>query len=214
VSGFLSDAVPRGIISGPSFAKEVAIGLPTAITVASPDQDFVRFLGEAFHSTTFRPYLSDDLAGVEVGGAIKNVLAVAAGISDGMRLGANARAGLITRGLAEMTRLGVALGGRQETFQGLSGLGDLVLTCTDDQSRNRRLGLMLGKGASLSEALQTINQTVEGIRTAKEVFMLAGSMGVEMPICEQVYRVLHEDQKAHQALTDLLRRPIKNEALF
>ncbi len=203
--------VATAVISGPTFAREVAAGLPTAVTVASRDAGVARFFAGRLHDTTFRAYTSDDVIGVELGGAIKNVLAIAAGIADGMGMGANTRAALITRGLAEMMRLGVALGGRQETFMGLAGLGDLVLTCTDNQSRNRRLGLALGGGTTLAQALQEIGQVVEGVQTAAEVWALAAAHGVDMPIAEQVWRVLHQGQPVTMAVQALLAREQKEE---
>jgi len=215
----LGDEVPIAVVSGPTFAREVAEGLPTALTVASTDAQFARDTAEHLHSETFRAYTSDDVIGVEVGGAVKNVLAIAAGISDGLGYGANARTALITRGLAEMMRLGESLscqeGGQQsghrETFMGLAGLGDLVLTCTDDQSRNRRLGLALGQGKRLEEALAGIDQVVEGVQTAREVHDLALSQGVDMPITEQVYAVLYEAREPKDAVQALLNRDQKAE---
>ncbi len=198
-------------VSGPTFAREVAAGLPTALTVASPDPAFAREVAGALHGATLRAYTSNDLVGVEVGGAVKNVLAIAAGIGDGLGLGANTRAALITRGLAEMSRLGCALGGRRETFMGLAGLGDLVLTCTDDQSRNRRLGLALGRGLPLEAALAEAGAVVEGVHTAREVTGLARQVGVEMPICEQVRRVLAGECTPAEAARALLAREPKAE---
>ena len=211
VEEVLGNAIPTAVISGPSFASEVAKGLPTAITVASLDAGFAKDIVRAFHSGTFRAYTSDDVIGVEIGGALKNVLAIAAGISDGLGFGANARAALVTRGLAEMVRLGVALGGRRETLMGLSGLGDLILTCTDNQSRNRRLGLALGQGQTLEQALQSIDQVVEGVQTAREVYELARSHGVDMPIANQVYAVLYAGLAPRDAVSLLLERAQKPE---
>lgn len=205
------DEFPVAVISGPSFAHEVAAGLPTALTVASDDAQFSQDLASMLHNDTFRAYSSSDVVGVEVGGAVKNVLAIAAGISDGLGFGANARAALITRGLAEITRLGVALGGQMETFTGLAGLGDLVLTCTDDQSRNRRMGLALAKGESAGTTLKAIGQVVEGVQTAREVRQLAGRNSVEMPICEQVYSVLFEQRAPRDAVVALFGRARKSE---
>jgi len=204
-------AIPLAVISGPSFAHEVAAGLPTALTVASTDAQFSNDLSLALHSDSFRAYSSFDMVGVEVGGAVKNVLAIAAGISDGLGFGANARAALITRGLAEITRLGIALGGQAETFTGLAGLGDLVLTCTDNQSRNRRMGLALAAGDTLAAALQSIGQAVEGVQTAREVRQLARRCNVEMPIAEQVYRVLYENCAPQDAVAALFGRAQKSE---
>jgi glycerol-3-phosphate dehydrogenase (NAD(P)+) len=199
------------VISGPSFAREVARGLPTAVTVASEDADFAARIAALLHGGRFRAYTSPDLVGVEVCGAAKNVLAIATGIADGLGFGANTRAALITRGLAELIRLGSALGGRPETFMGLAGVGDLVLTCTDDQSRNRRLGLALAQGLSVGEAKAQIGQEVEGVVTSQSVHALAQAMGIDMPISEQVYRVLFEDVSPLQATASLLDREPKPE---
>ena len=199
------------VISGPTFAKEVAKGLPTAVTVASTDEETAAYFAACLHGGTFRAYTAGDVVGVELGGACKNVLAIAAGIADGLGFGANTRAALITRGLAELMRLGVHLGGNAETFMGLAGLGDLVLTCTDDQSRNRRVGLALGKGSSLEDAIASIGQAVEGVKSAPEVNQLARECGVEMPITEQVCRVLYEGVPAQQAVEALLHREQKPE---
>jgi glycerol-3-phosphate dehydrogenase (NAD(P)+) len=208
----LGDQIPHGLVSGPSFAKEVARGLPTAVTVASRYEAFRQEAAEWLHGDTFRAYLSDDLVGVELGGAVKNVLAVAAGISDGLGFGANARAALITRGLAEMMRLGDSMGAQRETMMGLSGMGDLVLTCTDDQSRNRRMGLALGRGKSVESTMREIGQAVEGVGTAKVVYQVAKHHGVEMPICHQVFRVLYESHPAETAVSELLARDLKAES--
>jgi len=199
------------VISGPSFAREVAAGLPTAVTVASPNREHGRRVANFLHSERFRAYTSDDIIGVEVGGAAKNVLAIATGIADGLGFGANTRAALITRGLAELIRLGTALGGRQETFMGLSGLGDLVLTCTDDQSRNRRMGLALARGLDVETAKGEIGQEVEGVITAASVYTIARRIGVEMPISEQVHGVLYEGITPEQATHNLLIRRSKAE---
>lgn len=206
-------AVPTAVISGPTFAREVALGLPTAVTVASKDGALARAWAHYLHSPTFRAYTSEDVVGVEVGGATKNVLAIAAGIVDGLGFGANARAALIARGLAELIRLGEALGARRETLMGLAGLGDLVLTCTDDQSRNRRLGLALGRGQELQSAVNAIGQVVEGVQTAQEIHRLAQRLGVEMPIAEQVFRVLYEGRSPREAVQALLDREQKPEAI-
>jgi len=203
--------IPMAAVSGPSFAKEVALELPTALTVASNDKRFAYDLSCKLHSPKFRIYTSEDLIGVEVGGAVKNVLAIAVGISDGMGLGANARSALITRGLTEMTRLGEILGGRKETFMGLTGLGDLVLTCTDNQSRNRRLGLLIGSGKSLPQAQKELGLLAEGISNAKSIFELAQSKQVEMPIVEQVYKVIYQNISPLEALKNLLNRAPKTE---
>jgi glycerol-3-phosphate dehydrogenase (NAD(P)+) len=202
---------PCAVISGPSFAKEVARGLPTALTVASTTPGVAERVADWFHGERMRVYLSDDVLGVQLGGAFKNVLAIAAGISDGLGFGANARAALITRGLAELMRLGEAAGARRETLMGLSGLGDLVLTCTDDQSRNRRLGLALGRGQDLESALAEIGQAVEGARTARMAVSKAAELGVDMPICHQVHRVLYVGRSAIEAVGELLGRDQKPE---
>ncbi|WP_296899440.1 NAD(P)H-dependent glycerol-3-phosphate dehydrogenase [Thiohalocapsa sp.] len=200
------------VISGPSFAREVARGLPTAVTVAATSSAHAERVAAYLHNETFRAYTSADLIGVQVGGATKNVMAIAAGISDGLGFGANARAALITRGLAEITRLGVALGGQGETFVGLAGLGDLALTCTDDQSRNRRMGLALARGLSVEAARKEIGQAVEGVKTTREVYRLSRRLGVDMPITVQVYRVLYEGLAPHDAVHMLLHRPQREEA--
>ena len=194
------------LLSGPTFAVEVAAGLPAAVTLASRDLDFARGLVPLFHSPNFRVYPSDDIVGVGIGGAVKNVLAIAAGIADGLGFGANARAALITRGLAELSRLGRVLGGRPETLMGLSGLGDLVLTCTGDHSRNRRLGLLLAAGRDLAEAQVEIGQAVEGVQSAAQTCRLAGRLGVEMPIVGAVARVLAEEIRPSEAVEALLAR--------
>lgn len=201
------------VLSGPSFAAEVARGLPTAVTVASEDQNTAEYFARLFHTGVFRAYTHDDVIGVQVGGAVKNVMAIAAGIADGLGFGANTRAALVTRGLVEIIRLGVTLGGRQETFMGLAGLGDLVLTCTDDQSRNRRLGLLLAKGMTVDEARAEIGRTIEGVRTAGAVMELAGKYAVEMPITEQVARVLASQTSPSEAVQALLAREPKAESL-
>jgi glycerol-3-phosphate dehydrogenase (NAD(P)+) len=199
------------VISGPSFAREVAIGLPTAITVASADWNFADATARLLHGPNLRAYTTDDVVGVELGGAVKNVLAIAAGISDGLGFGANARAALITRGLAEMVRLGRLTGARSETLMGLAGLGDLVLTCTDDQSRNRRFGLALGRGQKAKEAIATIGQVVEGAATVREILVLARRTAVEMPITEQVDKVVHAGTDPRHAVETLLARDPRRE---
>jgi glycerol-3-phosphate dehydrogenase (NAD(P)+) len=199
------------VLSGPTFAREVGHGLPTAMTIASPDAAFANALANGLSSANFRAYTSTDIIGVEVGGAVKNVLAVGAGLSDGLGFGANTRVALITRGLVEMTRLGVALGAHRDTFMGLAGLGDLVLTCTDDQSRNRRFGLLLASGRSPGEALAAIGQVVEGYSAAKATHAVAAREHVEMPLSEGVYRVLYEHVPAKNAVRELMSRPIKPE---
>lgn len=207
----LGDAVPCGVLSGPSFAEEVAKGLPTALTLASADAGFARDAARTIHGSRLRVYSSADVVGVEVAGAVKNVMAIAAGICDGLRLGHNARAALITRGLAEMTRLGIALGGRPETFMGLAGAGDLILTCTGDLSRNRRVGLQLAKGMPLTSILQELGHVAEGVYTAHEVARLARRAAVEMPITEAVCRVLDDPAAAGEAVKALLEREPKAE---
>ena len=201
------------VISGPTFAREVALGLPTAVTVASTVPEFAVDLASRLGNQHFRAYTSDDVVGVEVGGGVKNVLAIAAGIADGLGFGANTRAALVTRGLADMMRLGVILGGQRETFMGLAGLGDLVLTCTDDQSRNRRVGLALARGLSLAEACSSVRQVAEGVKAAREVQGLARKCGVEMPITEQVCRVLYDGLEPRAAVQALLQREQKPESL-
>ncbi|MFM2479100.1 NAD(P)H-dependent glycerol-3-phosphate dehydrogenase [Celerinatantimonas sp. MCCC 1A17872] len=200
------------VISGPTFAKELAQGLPTAISVSSADDQWVSDLAELMHSErSFRVYTNRDMVGVQLGGAIKNVIAISAGMADGLGFGANARTALITRGLREMTRLGVALGAQRETFMGMAGLGDLVLTCTDNQSRNRRFGIALGKGALIDEAQEQIGQVVEGYRNTQEVYQLACQHQIEMPIVEQVYQVLYQGKSVKDAATALLARAQRDE---
>lgn len=200
------DVYPSAVLSGPTFALEVARGLPTALTVASGNPAFASDMAARLHGEVMRVYTSDDMLGVQLGGTVKNVLAIASGITDGLELGANSRAALITRGLAEIIRLGDAMGARRETLMGLSGIGDLILTCTDDLSRNRRLGLALGRGKSLDVAVREIGQVVEGFNTAREVVQLARQWRVEMPISEQVFRVLHEGLTPPAAVHNLLTR--------
>ena len=202
--------VAVAILSGPSFAREVAAGLPTAVTVASTDDTAAHF-AERFHNEVFRVYTHDDVIGVQIGGAIKNVMAIAAGIADGLGFGANTRSALITRGLAEMMRLGTAMGGRPETFMGLTGLGDLVLTCTDDQSRNRRFGLALARGLTPEQAQHEVNQLIEGVRTVGVVRELARSYNIEMPISEQVFNIIQGKVNAREAVQELLARERKME---
>ncbi len=204
-------AADLAVISGPTFAAEVARGLPTAITVASTHAEHAKRLATYLHGDTFRAYTSDDIIGVQVGGATKNVMAIAAGIADGLGFGANARAALITRGLAEITRLGLALGAQPETFMGLAGLGDLALTCTDNQSRNRRMGLALARGLTIAAARAEIGQAVEGLGTTREVYGLSRRLAVEMPITEQTYRVLYEQLDPREAVHNLLGRRQKSE---
>jgi glycerol-3-phosphate dehydrogenase (NAD(P)+) len=210
--GTLGDDIALAVVSGPTFAKEMAAGLPTAISLSSTDHDFASELSGLLHcEKLFRVYPNKDFIGVQLGGAVKNVIAIGAGMADGIGFGANARTALITRGLAEMTRLGVALNADPATFMGMAGLGDLVLTCTDNQSRNRRFGLALGKGTSVEQAMSDIGQVVEGYRNTNEVHILAQRMGVEMPIVEQVYQVLYQGKAAKLAAADLLSRDQKQE---
>jgi len=211
VAEIVSWPIPLAILSGPSFAKEVARGLPTAAAIASNNSVFADFLVEEFHTDTFRPYLNTDIIGVQISGAVKNPMAIAAGISDGLGYGANARSALITRALAEMTRLGVAMGGKAETFVGLSGLGDLVLTCTSNLSRNFRFGFDIGQGKSVTEAEKNIDQVIEGKDNAFLVEQLAKQHEIEMPIIEQVCEVLRGNITAAQAARALFERSIKLE---
>ena len=204
-------ARPGAVLSGPTFAKEVGAGLPTAMTVASTDQGFAKEMALRLSSLSFRAYTQTDIMGVEVGGAVKNVIALGSGIADGMGFGANTRVALITRGLMEMMRLGVKLGAARETFMGLAGLGDLVLTCTDDQSRNRRFGMALGRGQSLSEAQSGIHQVVEGVPAARAVHDVAQRLGVDMPICQEIYRVMHEAKPVRAAVQALMGREVRSE---
>lgn len=200
-----------GILSGPTFARELARGLPAALTVAARELAVADQIAEWLRSDRVRVYTNQDVVGVQLGGAIKNVMAIAAGISDGLGFGASARAALITRGLAEMSRLGVALGGAPETFMGLAGVGDLILTCTDDQSRNRRVGLGLGRGRTLGQIISGLGEVAEGVATAREIHALARRVGVDMPITEQVYRVLFEHLPPQAAVEALLKRGARPE---
>ncbi len=202
----LGKPLPLAILSGPTFATEVAAGLPTAITLASMDEGFSSDLGGRLQRPNFRVYSSTDMVGASIAGAVKNVLAIGAGIADGLGFGANTQAALITRGLVEMTRLNVAAGGDAQTMMGLAGLGDLILTCTDDQSRNRRMGLGLAKGHGVDDIMRRLGQVVEGVRTAQQVQWLAASLGVDMPISRQVFRVLYEGVHPLQAVNELLSR--------
>ncbi|MGM0526658.1 MAG: NAD(P)H-dependent glycerol-3-phosphate dehydrogenase [Pseudomonadota bacterium] len=204
---------PLAVLSGPTFAIEMAKGLPTAISMSSTDEEFVQQLSEMLHcERSFRVYTNEDFIGVQLGGVVKNVIAIGAGMADGIGFGANARTALITRGLAELTRLGLTLGAKSETFTGMAGLGDLILTCTDNQSRNRRFGLALGQSKSVEQALESIGQAVEGYRNTREVVALAKRANVEMPICEQIYAVLYDDKSPRQAAIDLLSRTRKTES--
>jgi glycerol-3-phosphate dehydrogenase (NAD(P)+) len=207
----LDPAVPRGVLSGPSFAVEVARGLPTALTLATSDSDLAQRVVRELHGPRFRVYSSDDVAGVEVAGAVKNVMAIATGICDGLALGFNARAALMTRGLAEMTRLGVRMGGRIETFMGLAGIGDLILTCTGDLSRNRRVGLALARGARLDAILSELGHVAEGVYTAREVTRIARELAVDMPITRAVHEVLFDGVPPATAVNALLEREPRPE---
>ncbi|MBX6420875.1 MAG: NAD(P)-dependent glycerol-3-phosphate dehydrogenase [Nevskia sp.] len=207
----LGDRRPMAAVSGPTFARELALGLPTAVTVASRDAGLAERLAQRLHGDGFRAYTSDDVIGVEIGGAAKNVLAIAVGIADGLGLGANTRAAMITRGLNELARLGAALGARPETLMGLSGLGDVVLTCTDDQSRNRRFGLALGRGQPPEQARAAIEGVIEGVRAAPEVVRLARAHGVEMPLHEVAAEVLAGGLTPMEALHRLVQRPPRSE---
>jgi glycerol-3-phosphate dehydrogenase (NAD(P)+) len=205
-------ARPGAVLSGPTFAKEVGAGLPTAMTVASADEHFAKELAVRLSGPNFRAYTQTDIMGVEVGGAVKNVIAIGSGIADGMGFGANTRVALITRGLAEMMRLGVKLGAARDTFMGLAGLGDLVLTCTDDQSRNRRFGMALGRGQSMNDAQDGIHQVVEGVPAARAVYDVARRLSVDMPICQEIYRIMHEGKAVRAAVQALMGREVRSEA--
>jgi glycerol-3-phosphate dehydrogenase (NAD(P)+) len=211
VAGEVLGARPGAVLSGPTFAREVGAGLPTAMTVASRDERFAQELALSLSGPGFRAYTQTDIMGVEVGGAVKNVIAIGSGIADGMGFGANTRVALITRGLAEMMRLGVMLGAARETFMGLAGLGDLVLTCTDDQSRNRRFGIALGQGQTLMEAENGIGQVVEGLPAARAVYEVAERCRVDMPICREIYRVMHEGKPVRAAAQELMGREMRKE---
>jgi glycerol-3-phosphate dehydrogenase (NAD(P)+) len=203
--------IKSALLSGPSFAKEVAEGLPTAVVIASKNKMYAEYVMSLFSSAHFRPYYSDDVIGVEIGGTVKNVMAIGAGISDGLGFGSNTRAALITRGLNEISRLGVAMGARAETFMGLSGLGDLILTCTDNQSRNRRFGLALGMGKTPKQAIDEIGQVVEGAKNAAQVFALAQKYHLDMPITEHVYSILDGEMSPLEAIESLFSRGLKTE---
>ena len=207
----LGPGIPKAVLSGPTFAKEVGAGLPSAMTVAATDEAYAQELAESISGETFRAYTSTDIIGLEVGAAVKNVLAIGAGICDGLGFGANTRVALITRGLVEMTRLGIALGAQPATFMGLAGMGDLVLTCTDNQSRNRRMGLALAAGKTVAEAEKEIKQVVEGVKAAEAVHRVAIGLGVEMPICHQIYRLLYEGADPREAVNALMQRALKSE---
>jgi glycerol-3-phosphate dehydrogenase (NAD(P)+) len=204
-------ATPGAVLSGPTFAQEVGRGLPTAMTIASADEHFAKELALSLSGPRFRAYTQTDIMGVEVGGAVKNVIAIGSGIADGMGYGANTRVALITRGLAEMMRLGVKLGAARETFMGLAGLGDLVLTCTDDQSRNRRFGMALGRGESQAQAQGAIHQVVEGALAARAVYDVALRLHVDMPICREVYGIMYENKPTAAAVQALMGREVRSE---
>jgi glycerol-3-phosphate dehydrogenase (NAD(P)+) len=203
-----------GVLAGPSFAKEVAAGAPTAVTVAAKTKEEARFCQQFFNTPLFRVYASTDLIGMELSGALKNPIAIGAGICDGLGYGTNTRAALITRGLAEITRLGVRMGAQPQTFAGLAGMGDLVLTCTGDLSRNRQVGLQLGRGRNIKQIVAEMAMVAEGVKTAKSAYNLARKMAVEMPILEQVYQVIYEDRDCGEAVKTLLARSLKEELEF
>jgi len=208
----LSGLSPRfAMLSGPSFAKEVAAGVPTAVALGCADAALGEELRAALSTETFRVYSNPDFRGVELGGALKNIIAIAVGCVDGLQFGHNARAALITRGLAEMSRLGVALGANAATFQGLAGMGDLVLTCTGDLSRNRQVGLALGRGRTLDEILKDMKAVAEGVKTTESVHHLAKKLGVPMPITEQLYAILYENKPPREAVRELMTRELKAE---
>ena len=208
----LNDNQPLAVLSGPSHAEEVARGVITACVVASNDEQVACAVQNAFMNTRFRVYTSDDMQGVELGGALKNVIALAAGISDGLGLGDNTKAALMTRGIAEIARLGVALGGKRDTFNGLSGIGDLIVTCTSMHSRNRRCGILIGQGIPVDTAVSQIGAVVEGFYATKIAYALAQKAGVDMPIVTQIYKILCEDKNPHEAIVDLMMREKKNES--
>lgn len=208
----LDNAIPLAVLSGPTFAKEMVAGMPTAIACAASDQQFEADIASRLHCPkSFRVYQNNDMIGVQLGGAVKNVIAIGAGLADGLGFGANARTALITRGIAEISRLGNKLGAQAETFMGMAGLGDLVLTCTDNQSRNRRFGMALGQGKTVEQAIEEIGQVVEGYRNTSEVKLLSSRVGIEMPICGQIYQVLYQHKPAKEAAFDLLKREQKAE---
>ncbi|MBK5273958.1 MAG: NAD(P)-dependent glycerol-3-phosphate dehydrogenase [Desulfuromonadales bacterium] len=217
VSGICEELLPAEVtrrfvaLSGPTFAREVALGLPSLIVAAARDESAARRVQAAFSCSCLRVYTNNDVIGVELGGAVKNVIAIAAGICDGLGFGHNARAALITRGLAEMKRLGQAMGADAATFAGLAGMGDLVLTCTGDLSRNRTVGFKLGQGMRLADILAEMRMVAEGVKSAESVYNLARKLGVEMPIVENTFQILHQDKPARQAVMDLMARALKAE---
>lgn len=213
VRNILGNNIPFAVVSGPTFARELAIGLPTAITLASTDTKFSNYVQNLLHSIkTLRVYKNTDMIGIQIAGVIKNVIAIGVGISDGMGFGSNTRTALITRGLAEMSRLGVAIGSTVNVFMGLAGLGDLVLTCTDNQSRNRRFGMLLGQGKNINDAKKSIGQVIEGVYNVKEIYLLSQKYKVNMPITEQVYQILYNNKNVHDAAYALLSRTHTIEA--
>ena len=217
MNGVLRAVLPRAFwpnlafLGGPSFAREVAMKLPTAVSIAADEPDVAKKAQLAFASPYLRAYTTNDVIGVELGGALKNVLAIGAGIAEGLKFGHNTRAALITRGLAEMSRIGLKMGANPLTFAGLGGLGDLILTCTGDLSRNRKVGLMLGEGKSLQEVLGSMDQVAEGVKTAKSIEDLSRKIGIEMPLCHEVYCILYEGKDARKAVIDLMSRDLKDE---
>lgn len=202
-----------GYLSGPSFAREVSLGMPTAVVAAARQREVAEMIQSTFSTESFRVYTHDDIIGVELGGAMKNVIAVAAGVSDGLGFGHNTRAALITRGLVEMTRLGLKLGGKAETFAGLAGMGDLVLTCTGDLSRNRSVGIELGKGRKIDDILNGMQMVAEGVKTTLSAYQLAQKLKVDVPIIEQMYLILYQDKDPREAVSDLMLRDLKSEAV-
>lgn len=207
----LSHDHPLAILTGPSFAKEVAAGQPTAVVIASEDLNFAKKMQEVFQDQFFRAYLCEDFIGAQIGGAVKNIMAIAVGLADGLGFGSNTKAALITRALAEMTRLGLALGAKRETLSGLSGLGDLILTCSDNQSRNRRFGYLLGQGKNIQQGLEEVSQIVEGYENCKTVFNLSKKLGIDMPITTQMYQVLYQGLNPKDAVINLLSRSVSFE---
>jgi len=217
MNGVLAESLPMippdriGVLSGPSFAREVTMEIPTAVTVASINDDTARFIQRAFATPYFRVYTIDDVMGVELGGAVKNVIAIAAGVIDGLKLGRNTRAALITRGQTEIRRLGLKMGAQPRTFTGLAGIGDLVLTCTSEQSRNHTVGKRIGEGEKLSDILKDMLMVAEGVKTARSVYNLSRKLGVDMPICHTIYQVLYDDLSPREGLFSLMTRDLKYE---
>ncbi|MGB9736135.1 MAG: NAD(P)H-dependent glycerol-3-phosphate dehydrogenase [bacterium] len=211
IKDVLGDAVTVAVLSGPSFAKEVIMGMPTAVTIACENIQTARELQHALACNTLRLYAADDMIGTELGGSLKNVIAIAAGICDGANIGRSARAALITRGLAEIMRLGVKMGAKKETFSGLAGMGDLILTATDEQSRNRTVGFRIGKGENIKDILNSMIMVAEGVQTSIAVKRLSERLNVEMPVSEEVYEILHIGKDARASIKSLLSRPLKDE---